>query len=248
MTGRERIEVQGRLCRARAPQEERDLLLLMYHKPAGVVSTRRDPNGLPTVFDTLPPLQNQRWVQVGRLDLNTSGLLLFTNDGEWANRLMHPRAGLEREYAVRIYGQPSLDALRQLREGVTLQDGFAKFESIVEAGGEGKNHWYHVVLKEGRNREVRRLWESQGLKVSRLIRVRFGPVALTRDLRIGQHRLLTREEVQGLQSAVSGGSPSRTDRAPLRPARPSQKPLEKRGLKCHIKKARAAPGMPRRPV
>lgn len=164
-----------------APQK-----ILCYHKPAGEVCTRNDPEKRKTIFDNLPPLKRARWINVGRLDFNTSGLLLLTTDGELANRLMHPSSNIEREYAVRILGEVNLDMKKRLTEGVELEDGMAKFKNIKEAGGSGANHWYHVILTEGRNREVRRLWESQGVTLSRLIRIRFGPISLPPRLRVGK--------------------------------------------------------------
>ncbi len=160
--------------------------VLVYHKPEGEVVSRNDPQGRPSVFDHLPKLKNSRWVAVGRLDFNTSGVLLLTSDGELANALTHPSSGLEREYAVRIFGQASNQQLQALRDGVELEDGLACFDDIVDRGGQGRNHWYHVILREGRNREVRRLWASQELTVSRLARVRFGPVLLPRWLKPGK--------------------------------------------------------------
>lgn len=170
--------------------------ILLYHKPVGEISSRNDPKFPKTVFDNLPRLKIGRWIQVGRLDLNTSGLLLFTNDGELANRLMHPKFEFEREYAVRVHGQVHPDALKNLLKGVQLEDGMAKFNRIDFKGGEGgANSWYHAVISEGRNREVRRLWESQGLEVSRLIRVRYGSLSMPRFLSRGEHIELTRDEV-----------------------------------------------------
>jgi len=160
--------------------------ILCYHKPIGEVCTRHDPDGRPTLFDNLPHLRHGRWVTIGRLDLNTAGLVLLTTDGELAHRLMHPSYVIEREYAVRILGKVDDTILKNLQEGVLLEDGKARFNRIIEAGGLGANHWYHVTLSEGRKHEVKRLWESQGLTVSRLIRIRFGPIVLPKGLRAGQ--------------------------------------------------------------
>lgn len=172
--------------------------LIAYHKPVGEVVSRSDERGRPTVFDRLPSMTTSRWVSVGRLDYNTSGLLLFTNDGELANRLMHPSSEVEREYAVRIMGEVDGDMLKRLRTGVELEDGTARFLDIHDSGGEGANHWYHVVLAEGRKREVRRLWESQGVTVSRLMRVRYGPMIMEKGLRPGKWRELTFAEAKAM--------------------------------------------------
>ncbi|MBT3197988.1 MAG: pseudouridine synthase [Gammaproteobacteria bacterium] len=181
------------------PGESRKSRVLLYHKPAGQVTTRKDPQGRDTVFNHLPKLRGARWIAVGRLDYNTSGLLLFTTDGDLAHHLMHPSAEVEREYAVRTLGMASDQQLEQLRSGVELEDGRAHFSDIVDSGGAGVNHWYHVVLQEGRNREVRRMWEAVGLTVSRLMRVRYGPIVLTSRVRMGKSRELELEEVRLLQ-------------------------------------------------
>lgn len=172
--------------------------VIAYHKPAGEICTRKDTEGRATVFSRLPRLKGSRWIGIGRLDINTFGLLLFTNDGELANRLMHPSAGIDREYAVRVIGAVDNDKLEQLKNGVELEDGPAHFTDIVDSGGEGANHWYHVTLMEGRNHEVKRLWESQGVKVSRLIRVRFGPIVLPRRSHPGTVRELDDNEISAL--------------------------------------------------
>ncbi|KTD53167.1 ribosomal large subunit pseudouridine synthase B (Pseudouridylate synthase) [Legionella santicrucis] len=190
----DKITVKGKLI-PNPLKVKKNVRILLYHKPVGEISSRHDPKFEKTVFDHLPHLRQGRWVQVGRLDLNTSGLLIFTNSGELANQLMHPKYGLEREYAVRVHGQVSQEALNHLIKGVELDDGMAKFTRLEFRGGEGANSWYHVTLNEGRNREVRRLWESQGVEVSRLIRIRYGMITMPRYLSRGQHSELTPNEV-----------------------------------------------------
>ncbi len=177
--------------------------VLIYHKPEGEICTRNDPEGRPTIFESLPLIRNSRWICVGRLDFNTSGLLLITNDGELANQLMHPSSEIEREYAVRVKGEVTGETLTRLQKGVKLEDGMARFSHISDGGGTGSNHWYHVVVKEGRNRLVRRLWEALGFTVSRLIRVRFGPVYLPNNLRRGRYIELRDDEVAELEQFLS---------------------------------------------
>lgn len=210
--------------------------VLIYNKPDGEICTRDDPEGRPTVFDRLPRPKEGRWINIGRLDINTTGLLLFTTDGELANRLMHPSYQMDREYAVRVRGEVTEEMLENLKNGVMLEDGPAKFTDIKEApGGEGFNHWYHCVVMEGRNREVRRLWESQGLVVSRLKRVRFGPVFLTSELTMGRWREMEQREVDILSAEV-GLTPQalpamkeKTREKLDRLQRKSAKPVEVRG-------------------
>ena len=199
--GTEQIRVDGHIVKLKAKED--DLCrVIMYNKPEGEMCTRKDPEGRPTVFDRLPPLENSRWVAVGRLDINTSGMLLFTTDGELANRLMHPSQKVEREYAVRVFGEVNEAMLQTLRAGVKLEDGPAKFQKITYKGGEGRNHWFHVVLSEGRNREVRRLWESQEVQVSRLIRVRYGDMEMKRQLPNGGWTELALGEVNYYRKLV----------------------------------------------
>lgn len=196
----DKVKVGGRLVNlyfaARVPR------VLLYHKPEGEIVSRDDPQGRPSVFNALPRLRGGRWIAIGRLDFNSCGLLLFTTDGALANRLMHPRYRLEREYAVRVLGEIDEVALQRLTEGIELEDGMARFIRLQVAGGEGANHWYHVTLEEGRNREVRRMFEAVGVTVSRLMRVRYGPVQLPANLKRGQCRELEPAEVQALLKAL----------------------------------------------
>ena len=172
--------------------------VLLYHKPEGEICTQKDEQGRKTVFDSIGKLNDGRWISVGRLDINSSGLLLFTNYGDLANHLMHPSNEIEREYAVRVQGEVTSDTIEQLLKGVELEDGFMKFDQIIDSGGQGSNHWYHVILKEGKNREVRRLWQSQDVRVSRLMRVRYGSLVLPRGLKAGAKLELSLDEIKDL--------------------------------------------------
>lgn len=203
----DRIQVDGRFVGARRLHET-PVRTVACHKDNGTVCSRADPEGRPTVFDRLPKIKDARWVSVGRLDINTTGLLLMTTDGELANRLMHPSQQIEREYMVRVLGKVSETILKNLVKGVLLEDGLAKFNAIIDAGGEGANHWYRVSLHEGRNREVRRLWESQDLTVSRLSRIRFGPIVLQKSLRRGKSQDLSKTELKALYESAGLPKPS----------------------------------------
>lgn len=194
------IMVDGK--RARVPTEAQRIRVILYNKPEGEVCTRSDPEGRKTVFDSLPNLKGERWIAVGRLDIGTTGLLLFTNNGDLANKLMHPSSEIDREYLVRVHGVVDEDMLQRLREGVLLEDGMAKFSDIVPGERVGTNGWYTVALMEGRNREVRRLWESQNVEVNRLKRVRFGPIFLPSYARRGQWVELDDKPLSDLLSAV----------------------------------------------
>lgn len=216
----DRIQVDGKPV-SQANLKERRSRVLLYHKPVGEICTRHDPDGRETIFNNLPKLSSGRWITIGRLDLNTSGLLLITTDGDLANRLMHPSHEIEREYAVRVLGDVDSDMLKRLQSGVELEDGAAHFDEIKAVGGDGANRWYHVILREGRNREVRRLWESQGVKVSRLMRVRFGLVSLPRGQKPGRWEDIPDEMVNELRRSVGldtkktraggeGGSPRKS--------------------------------------
>jgi 23S rRNA pseudouridine2605 synthase len=199
------IQVDGRPVRgagaARTPR------VLLYHKPEGEIVSRDDPAGRASVFERVPPVRGAQWLAVGRLDYNTCGLLILTTDGEVANRMMHPRYGLEREYAVRVRGKLSAAQVARLRSGIDLDDGPAQCDAVEDAGGEGTNHWYRIVIREGRNRVVRRLFDALGLVVSRLMRVRFGPLALPPRLKRGQYVELPPQEVRELLTSLGLGRP-----------------------------------------
>jgi 23S rRNA pseudouridine2605 synthase len=197
----------------RWPTSQRLPRVLLYHKPEGEIVSHEDPEGRASVFERLPALRGAKWLAVGRLDYNTSGLLIFTTSGELANRMMHPRFAVEREYAVRIVGQLKPDQIARLKEGITLSDGPAACLSVDDEGGEGTNHWYRIVLREGRNRVVRRMFEALGMTVSRLIRVRFGAVALPPRLKRGQVSALPAPEVKRLLSWLEQNAPAQAKRA-----------------------------------
>ena len=196
------FEVEGRTVRLskKDPSKKR---ILMYNKKVGEISSRNDPDHKKTIFDSLPKLKSGRWVSVGRLDINTSGLILFTNDGSLANQLMHPSSNIEREYIARVHGQVTDQILNNLMNGVKLEDGFAKFTD-VQGGRKGNtNQWFAMVIMEGRTREVRRLWESQGLEISRLKRVRYGSLFLPASLKQGAFKELSKSEISALEHQVT---------------------------------------------
>ena len=201
VTSSDKIKVKGKLIN-NPLKRSRTSRVIMYHKPQGILCTKFDPEGRTTVFDALKKLDPNRWILVGRLDMNTSGLLLLTNDGELAHRLMHPSYEIKREYAVRITGELGSSQSEALLAGITLDDGIAKFDSISPSGGDGLNRWYHVTLHEGRNREVRRMFEHFGYQVSRLIRTKFASLSLPRYLRRGHYKELSFEDVKWLREEV----------------------------------------------
>jgi len=201
-----RVQVDGKAVKLMAANESPTRVIL-YNKPEGEICSRSDPDGRKTVYERLPPLQGERWISVGRLDYNTSGLLLFTNNGELANKLMHPSSEIDREYLVRIQGAVDDDMKQRLLEGVMLDDGKARFTDIANAQGESSNSWFYCVVMEGRNREVRRLWESQGVKVSRLKRVRYGNIFIPSHVRMGQWIELNNKELKELCQTAGVATP-----------------------------------------
>lgn len=217
----DRLLVDGRPVRvdnsAQVPR------VLLYHKPEGEIVTRDDPQGRETVFSRLPPLRGSRWLSIGRLDVSTSGLLLFTTSGALANSMMHPRFAVEREYAARVFGRLTPEQMAQLLDGVALEDGMARCDKLEDEGGEGSNHWYRLVMSEGRNRVVRRLFEAVGLTVSRLMRVRFGPTHLPPRLKRGQVAELPPAEVRLLMDSLekpAGDAPQTKHRSSAAARRP----------------------------
>jgi 23S rRNA pseudouridine2605 synthase len=246
-----RITINGQVAQVGAVVDEHDIVrldsrilhlpfeaelpqILLYHKPEGEIVSQDDPEGRATVFDKLPRIKQGKWLAIGRLDMNTSGLLIFTNSGELANRFMHPRYEVEREYAVRILGELTEDQMAQLKNGIELEDGPANFESIFPQGGEGANKWYQVVIKEGRNREVRRLFEAFHLPVSRLMRVRFGPINLPPRLKRGTMLKLEQKQVVGLMEWAGLEVP----RKPLKQLSPREKDRATRVFVPKVRKQR----------
>src|SRR5690348_994963 len=200
----DRVELDGKLF-VTVNDSAEHAQVLVFNKPEGVVTTREDPEGRPTVFEQLPRLKGARWVAVGRLDINTTGLLLLTTDGDLANALMHPRSGLEREYLCRVHGEVPDEIIEKLKAGVELEDGPARFDEIAIISRGGSHSWFRVVLREGRNREVRRLWDSQGFLVSRLKRIRYGSVELPRTLRRGECESLSEDAIKDLRKSAGLG-------------------------------------------
>lgn len=243
---RDRVIVNGKPVRLHLDIERLPRVLL-YNKPEGEIVSRDDPEGRPTVFMNLPKMRTAKWLAVGRLDLNSGGLLLFTTSGELANRLMHPRYEVEREYAVRVMGLLTSEQSRKLREGIEIDGTLARFESVLDQGGEGANHWYHVVIKEGKNREVRRMFDSVGLMVSRLTRVRYGSLRLPPRLKRGKCLELEKEEVAllmkqvGLQSGTESARPTPPGRRAARPG-PEESPKPARTPRQTTRKAPRKPG------
>ncbi len=225
----DRVQVDGRNIRLKLDVEPQLPRVLLYHKQEGEIVSRDDPDGRANVFDELPRLRGQKWIAIGRLDFNTSGLLIFTTSGELANRLMHPRFEVEREYAVRVQGEMSPEQMKQMvNKGIELEDGFVKFDKLSDEGGEGFNHWYRIVIKEGRNREVRRTFEALGLPVSRLMRVRFGIVNLPPRIKRGMMAELGEGEVRAIMEWVDLPVPApRQQRPDVRPSKMTRAKVRK---------------------
>ncbi len=219
------VKLDGRVLSARRLWQAAPPQVIVYHKPVGEVCTRRDPEGRRTIYQSLPAPDKGRWVSVGRLDISTSGLIILTTDGELANKLMHPSMEMDREYAVRVLGDVTPEMMQRLRDGVELEDGPAQFTDIQPAGGEGANRWFHVVIQEGRNREVRRLWESQGIQVSRLMRVRYGPVFMPKALKPGKWMTMPQSDLELLYQEVGLTPPGqRSGRRMIRRTRKRHSP------------------------
>lgn len=222
VTESDKIQVDDQYIRVKKGEADTTRVIL-YNKPEGQICSRNDPEGRPTVYDNLPRLKSGRWISVGRLDFNTSGLLLFTNDGELAHKLMHPSSNIDREYLVRVQGEVDGDMLQRLRDGVLLEDGLAKFTDIVPGAQEGSNRWFYCVVMEGKNREVRRLWESQECRVSRLKRVRYGNIFIPSNVRVGQWIELEDKELKELCQTADIPVPDRKFSAGLQDFRDRQR-------------------------
>lgn len=234
------ITFRGKNIKSKAQVSKRRVIL--YNKPEGEICSRSDPQGRRTVYNALPRLSGERWISVGRLDYNTSGLLLFTNDGDLANKLMHPSSVIDREYLVRIQGEVDDAMKRRLVEGVLLDDGMARFTDIVDGAGESRNRWFYCVVMEGRNREVRRLWESQGVRVSRLKRVRYGNIFIPSHVRVGQWLELNNKEIADL--CLTAGIDTRKKDRQVDPEQKRQRERQEKRLRANRGKRTARPVKP----
>ena len=226
VSGQERFLLDKRPLHVRAAQAPHKHII--YNKPPDEITSRTDPEGRRVVFDSLPKLIGARWIAVGRLDLTTSGLLIFTTDGALANALMHPSSELVRRYSVRVHGNPSPAEIAKLKAGIKLEDGMASFDTVEPQGGEGANRWFNVTIREGRNREVRRLWEAAGQQVSRLLRIGYGPLELPRKLRRGKYEALTPVQVRLLYRAAGLRPPVDISMANQHPRKRKKKPKNKK--------------------